>query len=592
MSIARLSRRQRRTLVAGTAALVMLVGLGTAALRQPAADRYDPSAQAEGITAELERETPSLVPTVRFSDVSDAAGVTMRHFPGVRSTQLPEDMGSGAAWGDYDDDGDDDLFVVNMRGPLGEEGRGTSRLYRNDGGGRFSDVTEEAGLALEVYGMAAAWGDADGDGRIDLAVSAYGDLRLYRNAGDGRFEDVTARAGLAPYRRFWAGLSWADYDADGDLDLHVAGYVQYRFDPADAARASTQVHAEVPYTLNPSSYPPERNLLLRNDGSGRFTDVARAAGVDNPTGRSLTAAWCDFDADGWLDLYVANDVSDNALYRNLGNGRFEDVSHATWVADPRGAMGLAVGDWDLDGDFDIFVTHWLAQENALYTNMLIGGRGLPAGRLAFMDDADQRGLGQISLDFVKWGTSFFDYDNDGRQDLLSINGSTFQDPDDPRRLVPMRHQLYWNRSDDAGFFEVSSAAGPALTTPSVGRGAAFADYDADGDVDVLVVNHGDGLRLLRNDGGNAARWLRVRVRGARDPRGTGALVLVRTGDLTQRAQVDAQPSYLSQNSAVQHFGLGAHERADEVMVRFPNGREMRFTGVPAGQTLEVREPRP
>src|SRR5690606_10761876 len=244
---------------------------------------------------------------------------------------------------------DDDLFVVNMR-PLGQDGGGMSRLYRNDGGGRFTDVTEAAGLALELHGMAAAWGDADGDGRIDLAVSAYGDLRLFRNAGGGRCEDVTARAGLASYRRFWAGLSWADYDADGDLDLYVAGYVQYRYDPADVARASTQVHAEVPYTLNPSSYPPERNLLLRNDGSGRFTDVARTAGVDNPTGRSLTAAWCDFDDDGWLDLYVANDVSDNALYRNLGNGRFEDVSHATWVADPRGAMGLAVGDWDLDGD--------------------------------------------------------------------------------------------------------------------------------------------------------------------------------------------------------------------------------------------------
>jgi hypothetical protein len=590
--VPRLARRQRRTVLAGLSALAVIALLIAAALRETGTERYDPAAHAEGITAALDREAPAHLPQVRFTDVSDAAGVTMRHFPGVRSTQLPEDMGSGAAWGDFDGDGDDDLFVVNMRGPLGADAGGRSRLYRNEGGGRFGDVTESAGLALDLYGMAAAWSDADGDGRLDLAVSGYGDLRLYRNAGGGRFEDVSVAAGFARHRGFWAGLSWADYDADGDLDLYVSGYVQYRFDPAHAARGSTQVHAEVPYTLNPSSYPAERNLLLRNDGRGRFTDVAAAAGVDNASGRSLTAAWADFDGDGWLDLYVANDVSDNALFRNLGDGRFEDVSHTTWVADPRGAMGLAVGDWDLDGDFDIFVTHWLAQENALYSNMRIGSRGLPAGRLAFMDVADERGLGQVSLDYVKWGTSFFDYDNDGRQDLLSIHGSTFQDPEDPRRLIPMRHQLFWNRSDDAGFFEVSSAAGTALRTPTVGRGAAFADYDADGDVDVLVVNHGDRVRLLRNDGGNAGRWLRVRARGARDPRGTGALVLVRAGGLTQRAQVDAQPSYLSQNSAVQHFGLGTHDRADEVVVRFSSGREVRRTDVAAGQTLVIEEPAP
>jgi enediyne biosynthesis protein E4 len=589
-----LSRRRRGVLTTGVVAMLAL-GLVTAtALYERAPARYDPSASAEGITSGLARTAPVNAPPVRFTDVAAAAGVTLRHFPALRSTQLPEDMGSGAAWGDFDDDGDDDLFIANISGPLGAAAggagaAGTSRLYRNDGG-RFTDVSEPAGLAISIYGMGAAWGDADGDGRLDLVVTAYEDLRLFRNRGDGTFEDRTARAGLDGITGFWTGASWADYDRDGDLDLYVCGYVRYRFEPSDAGKASTQSDAEVPYTLNPSSYSPERNLLFRNDGKGRFVEVGRAAGVDNIAGRSLAAAWCDFDDDGWLDLYVANDVSDNALFRNLGSGRFEDVSHTTWVADPRGAMGLAVGDFDVDGDFDIFVTHWLAQENALYSNMRIGSRGLAPGRLAFMDVADEQGVGQVSLDFVKWGTSFFDYDNDGRPDLLSINGSTFQDPDDTRRLIPMRHQLFWNRSNAAGFFEVAATAGPGLTAPSVGRGAAFSDYDLDGDVDVLVVNHGGPVRLLRNDGGNAKGWLSVRARGRRDRQGNGALVLVTAGGVTQRAQVGAQPSYLSQNSATLHFGLGDHDLVEEIVVRFPSGREVRRRDIAAGQTVTVEEP--
>ena len=438
--------------------------------------------------------------------------------------------------------------------------------------------------------MAAAWADADADGWIDLVVTGFESLHFFRNRGDGTFEDRTEASGLDGFRGFWTGASWADYDRDGDLDLYVCGYVRYRFDPADALKASAQFEAEVPYVLNPSSYPPERNLLFRNDGRGRFTEVARAAGADNASGRSLSAAWCDFDEDGWLDLYVANDVSDNALLRNLGNGRFEDISHATWVADPRGAMGLAVGDWDLDGDFDIFVTHWLAQENALFTNMRIGTRGAAPGRMVFMDVADQQGLGQASLDYVKWGTAFFDYDNDGRSDLLSVNGSTFQDPRDTRSLLPMRHQLFWNRGEAEGFYDVADAAGPALTTPSVGRGAAFADYDRDGDVDVLVVSHGAPVRLLRNDGANRRNWLQVRARGRRDVQGQGALVLVTAGGVTQRAQVGAQSSYLSQNSATMHFGLGSHAAAEEIVVRFPGGREVRQRQVAANQVVTIEEP--
>jgi hypothetical protein len=594
------SRRQRRNLIAGALCLgLVCVVSALAFVRRPAA-RYDPSSPADGITSELARRLPADHPRVSFVDAAKTAGIAFNHFSGTRTTQLPEDMGSGAAWGDYDNDGDDDLFIVNFSGPLPQTGtkkadqaipgtRATCRLFRNDGG-HFTDVTAQAGLELATFGMAAAWGDADGDGRLDLVVTSFDRLYLFHNRGDGTFEDRTAASGLAAFTGFWTGASWADYDGDGDVDLYICGYVRYHFDPDMAGRASRQFDAEVPFALNPSSYVPERNLLLRNDGTGHFVDVAKAAGVDDDDGRSLSAAWCDFDGDGLLDLYVANDVSDNAMYRNLGNGRFENVTHTAWVADPRGAMGLAIGDWDLDGDFDIFVTHWLAQENALFSNLRIGARGGPPGRMVFMDIADQEGLGQSSLDYVKWGTAFLDYDNDGRPDLISINGSTFEDPSDRRHLIPMRHQLYWNRSNTDGFYDVTAVSGSPLNEPSVGRGLAMSDYDGDGDVDVVVVNNGGPARLLRNEGGNAHKWLEVRARGRRNHFALGALVTVTVGGVTMRQQVGSQPSYLSQHSLTLHFGLGDHAVADEVVVRFPSGRVVRQSAVRAEQRITVEEP--
>jgi hypothetical protein len=506
-------------------------------------------------------------------------------------------MGSGVAWGDFDNDGDDDLYLVNITGPVTwteaqrDASSSTSVLYRNDDG-RFVDISHDAGVDVRGCGMAAAWGDADGDGWLDLAVTSCTRLWLFRNRGDGTFDDRTKASGLAGYTGFWAGASWADFDRDGDLDLYVAGYVEYAYDAASVGAVSMQFEAEVPFTLNPSSYPPIRNLLLRNNGRGRFEDAAEAAGVDNPTGRSLAAAWVDLDDDGWLDLYVANDVSDNALYRNLGNGRFEDVSHSTWVADPRSAMGVAAGDWDRDGDVDLFVTHWVAQENAFYMNMRLAEPGRPPGRLTFMDAADQMGLGQVSLEFIQWATAFFDYDHDGRLDLFAVGGSTFEDPADRRRLVPMPHQLFWNRDDTSGFHDVSALSGGALTEPTVGRGGALADFDRDGDLDLVIVNHGGAARLLRNDGGNERPWLQVRARGRRDPAGLGAVVQVSTGDLTQSQQIGAQPSYLSQHATAAHFGLGTAQVVDEVVVRFPGGTVARRHHVPANQVLTVDEAAP
>jgi hypothetical protein len=494
-------------------------------------------------------------------------------------------MGSGAAWGDYDGDGYPDLFLGNIRGPLTRDGSGTNRLYHNRGDGTFEDVTASSGVGAAMVTMGAAWADWNGDGALDLVVTSFPELKLYENRGDGTFEDVTTAAGLASLEGFWTGASWGDYDADGDLDLYVTGYVQYAFRESDVGRGTRQYQAVVPYTLNPSSYPPERNLLLRNEGGGTFTEIAAEAGVVNAEGRSLAASWCDFDDNGTLDLYVANDVSDNVMYQNLGDGTFEDVSHQAWVADYRGAMGLAVGDWDGDGDQDLFVTHWIAQENALYSNMKIafGGSNVTPGEMRFMDVADMVGLGQIALDYVGWGTFFFDYDNDGRPDLFVGNGSTFEDEENPRRLEPMPSALFWNAGPERGFFDVAAVAAEALVAPRVTRGAAPADFDRDGDVDLVLVSHGGPPLLLRNDAGNDNHWLVVDAPA-------GSKVTVHVDDTAQTIHVGSQASYLSQGPFEAHFGLGASASVDRLVVVFPDGTRFERQGVEANQRLSAREP--
>lgn len=558
---------------------------------------YRPGEAVEGLTADLDRSVPGDYPRITFTDVTDRSGITFRHFSGHRTTQLPEDMGSGAAWADYDNDGWLDLFVVNQAGPLtlsADEVRSSSArsaLYRNNGDGTFTDVSASAGIDYRSHGMGAAWGDYDNDGWPDLVVSSYGENELFRNNGDGTFERRSEQSGIGAYQGFWTGVSWGDFDRDGLLDLYVAGYVKY----SDLGKMppSLQYDVEAPPSLNPSVFAPQRNLLYRNNGDGTFTEMAYQAGVANPRGRSLAAAWVDLDDDGWPDLYVANDVSDNALFRNLGNGLFEEVSLAARVADYRGAMGIAVGDWDGDGDVDLFITHWIAQENALYNNMRTQRLelDLPRSRtLQFMDEADRYGLGQIALDYVGWGTSFFDYDNDGNLDLFVVNGSTLQEDDDPRLLVGMRDQLFWNRNAEEGFYDVSAVSGQYFATESVGRGAAFGDYDNDGDTDVFVVNNGGRAVLLRNDGGNTNRWLKIRLEGRQSNRSAiGAKLRLVAGPTVQIREVGSQSSYLSQNSLIAHFGLGSRAQADTLEIVWPSGLREILTNVAADQTLHLVE---
>ena len=576
---------------------LLMAASATMLILRHRAKPYAPGEKMESITSELERAVPAGYPAVQFKNVAQQVGINFRHFYGKRSTQLPEDMGSGAAWGDYDGDGNLDLYLCNIAAPLTATPEqvaaspASNRLYHNKGNGTFTDVTEQAGVGFKGTGMGAAWADYDNDGQLDLVITSYDRIVLYHNRGDGSFEEVSAKAGLDKFRGFWAGASWADYDRDGFADLYICGYVKYTYDPDFAGKASRQYTEMVPFTINPSSYSPERNLLFRNNGNGTFTEVGKKAGVENPTGRSLSAAWADFDNDGWPDLYVANDISDNVMYLNQHDGRFKDISHAAWVADYRGAMGLGVGDWDRDGDLDMFVTHWIAQENALYSNLLItpGAKG-PASKLRFQDVADTEGLGQIALSVIGWGTSFLDYDNDGWLDLLAVNGSTFQDEKDPSRLVPMKNFLFWNKGSDEGFFEVGTVTGSVFNEAHVGRGAAFADYDNDGDVDVFIVNHSDSPTLLRNEGGNKNHWLEVRLHCTRSNRsGFGTKVLVETEQGKQYQEIGSQPSYVSQSPLEAHFGLGSASEVKSLKVVFPSGVVREQAHVPANQIVVVSE---
>lgn len=560
-----------------------------------ARSEYIPGEKVSGVTNTLARTIPADAPHILFDDVTDSAGIDFRHFSGERSTQLPEDMGSGAAWIDYDNDGWPDLFVVNEAGPLTmtpqqvRDSQARCRLYHNNHDGTFTDVTKKAGIQFRGMGMGVTAGDYNNDGYTDLFITAYGENALYKNNGNGTFTDVTAKAGVGGIEGFWTGVRWGDYDRDGLLDLYVAGYVRYS-QLASSDQNSQRANMEEPASINPLSFPAQRNLLYHNNGNGTFTEVATKAGVADFTGKSLSVAWCDFDGDGWPDLYVANDVSDNVLYHNQGNGTFMEISHPMHVADYRGAMGIAIGDWNQDGTMDIFITHWLAEENALYDNIGIPSRSSRISHLSFKDEADAEGLGQISLDYVGWGTSFFDYDNDTRPDILVVNGSTDQQKDDPHKLVPMPPKLFWNGGKNKGFYDVTSISGPALNKNYVSRGAAFADYNRDGKMDVFIVNlEGRGV-LLKNEGPVTNNWIEIKLQGTKSNRSAiGARLKLVTGTIRQIREVGAQPSYLSQNDLTEHFGLGNAGQIDSLYIWWPSGIRQTFENLPIDRLIHIRE---
>lgn len=552
--------------------------------------RYVPGTQVEGLTSRLERSIPGNYNPFTFEDVTQKAGIAFSHFNRNRTSQLPEDMGSGTAWFDYNNDGWDDLFVLNFSSDLAKDLLNTvtpsnrSALYRNKGDGTFEDISSQSCLDLSLRGMGVTAGDYNNDGWQDLFITTYGENILFRNNGDGSFSDMSSEAGINGIEGFWAGASWSDYDRDGDLDLYITGYVAY----IDFGLTEEDLAAEEPPSINPSSFRPERNLFYRNNGNGTFTEIANEAGVANASGRSLSASWVDVNNDLWPDLYVANDVSDNVLYINRQDGTFEDFSHSAHVADYRGAMGIATGDWDTDGDMDLFVTHWIAQENALYTNRWIDTlQSRNRGTLQFKDDSAIHGLGQSSLDFVSWATSFADFDLDGRLDLFVINGSTFQFPEHPDKLKPMTDQIYWNSDNTKGFFDVSSVSGPYFKEEFVGRGGAYSDYDHDGDIDLFIVNHNGPGILLENKQALGNNWLAVTIESTKSTVLQGTKIRLVTGTKSQIRQVGSQSGYLSQNSMRQHFGLGNHKTADTLEIVFPDGKRTVHLDVPSNQILTI-----
>ncbi len=592
---------KRRRLLLRWSGLSLGVTLATGAViagLSRSAGRAVPAAGADvaGLTSVLTQRAEDAEVPFRFEDVTGAKGLRFRHFPAVRASLLPEDMGSGVACGDYDNDGFPDVFLVNFAGSIAtgatiDAEAGRSRLFRNVAGERFEDVTDAAGIRFAGFGMGACWGDYDNDGDLDLYLTAYGPDVLLRNNGNGTFTDVTTESGLGD-GGFGAGCAWADYDRDGDVDLYVTRYVDFVYREQDRQASARQYESEQPHTLNPSSCPPQPNALFRNDGEGaspRFVDVARQAGVDDPEGRSLSVSWADLNNDGWPDLYTANDVSRNGVFLNLGDGTFADIGASSMAADYRGAMGLTVADFDNDGDNDLFITHWIAQENGLYRNMLLGGSGtmLRDSELYFMDEADQFGLGQISLDMVGWATGFADFDNDGRRDLWIVNGSTMEHKADHAQLVAQRALVMWQR-DRGGFVDVAASASPRLAEPIVGRGGAQLDFDRDGRMDLVFVVHGGEAILLHNASPQTGNWLRIalRQRGG-NTQALGARVYVTCGSTTQMAEVGVSSSYLSQDETVLHFGLGDAEHVDRLRVVWPDGSELLRDGLAINQTFEL-----
>ena len=533
-----------------------------------------------------------LVDAVNYVDVTDEVGIRFRHSSGTRSSLLPEDMGSGAGFADIDNDGDIDLYIVNIPGPFKQNGHltkthATNALYRNNGNGTFTDITKTAGVGHQGYGMGCVFADYDGDGNIDLYVTNYGANVLYRNNGDGTFRDMTETAGVTC--ELWStGAAFADVDGDNDLDLYVCNYVTYDLVALEQMKAeSLQSGKPVPSALNPHVFEPQDNVFYRNNGDGTFTDVTAEAGVAARGGRSMQAVFSDFDADNDLDLYVANDTSVNHTYRNDGGGVFTDVSAESWAADFRGSMGLAAGDYDNDGDVDLFMSHWVDEENALYRNLL--KEDGTAERIRFVDESYTALLAEESIKQIGWGTALFDYDNDGDLDIFVTNGSTFQELDRPQVLIPQRDALFRNNADGT-FTDVSEITGIALLPIRVGRGAAFGDYDNDGDIDIFIVNNHAKPVLLRNDGGNRNNYLHVELIGTNANRNAvGAKIQVKTVNRTQMQEIYAGDSYMSFNSFIAEFGVGSATQVERLQVIWTNGDTQTLHNVPTNQRLRITQ---
>ncbi len=524
---------------------------------------------------------------IEFTDVTAQAGIHFKHNSGAFGKKyLPETMGSGACFLDYDNDGWQDILLVNsMDWPGHKSGKSFPALYHNNRDGTFTDVTRQAGLAVEMYGMGCAVGDFDNDGYVDIYITTVGSNHLFRNLGNGKFADVTARAGVAD-PGFSASAVWFDYDNDGKLDLFVAHYIDWSIETDQYCSLDNKNKSY----CTPQRYKGQSSTLFHNRGDGTFEDVTRRAGLYDPSSKSLGVALLDYDNDGWLDLFVSNDTEPNKLYRNNHNGTFTDVAVAAGVAyseagTVRAGMGTDASDYDGSGWQSLVIGNFTNEGMALYHN---DGSGL------FTDEAPDTGIKRISTKSLTFGTFFFDYDLDGWPDIFAVNGHVSDDISvvQPQVKYAQAPHLFRNLGQNK-FEEVTATMGPALQRPIVGRGAAYGDFDNDGDLDLLITANNGPARLLRNENGNQNDRLRVKTVGTRSNRdGIGAKVTVR-GDHGMRlfAMVKTGSSYLSQSELPLTFGLGKPEagRTVSVEIAWPSGRKDTIPDVKANQFITVKE---
>jgi hypothetical protein len=524
---------------------------------------------------------------IEFTDVTGPAGIHFKHNSGAFGKKyLPETMGSGVCIIDYDNDGWQDILLVNsMDWPGHKTGKSLPALYHNNKDGTFTDVTKQAGLAIEMYGMGCTVGDFDNDGYDDIYITTVGSNHLFHNLGNGKFADVTAKAGVAD-PGFSASAVWFDYDNDGKLDLFVTHYVEWSIDTDQYCSLDNKNKSY----CTPQRFKGESSALFHNRGDGTFENVTKRAGLYDPTSKALGVALVDYDNDGWLDLFVSNDTEPNKLYHNNHNGTFTDVAVPTGVAygeagTARAGMGTDAADYDNSGWPSLVVGNFTNEGIALYHN---DGSGL------FTDEAPSTGIAQMSTKSLTFGALFFDYDLDGLPDILAINGHVSDDISVVQPTVKYAEspQLFHNLGKTR-FEEVTNSVGSAFPRPIVGRGGAYLDFDNDGDLDLVITANNGVARLLRNDHANQNDFLRVKTVGTRSNRdGIGAKVTIKLANGSRlSAMVRSGSSYLSQSELPLTFGLGkpAQGKTLTIDVAWPSGRKDSISDVKPNQFITIQE---